>query len=597
MISAQPCSPTESEESQRTHSNRISPVPHRHAVPVSQVGRILCERYRLEAELGSGSMGRVFQATDLKVGQRVAVKLVLPEARSQLQAHLRIANEARIASRLHHPNIVSAHQFRRDADGTELLVLELLDGVDLREYLSLYGRMPLPRALAVLRGLGSALQYAHTLGIAHCDIKPENVFLSRERTVYGVVHETVKLLDFGLARLFCETDNGQKDALGQALALGTAEYLAPELLAEGAVADARSDQWSLAVLAYEILSGQLPFKGQVPFALRRAICRVEPRPLGQLVSPLPRQVERAIAIALAKTPQHRFASIGQFLHALENPMPPEGDTLGGIQPALGAQEPTWVHEEDLIALPDAKPSDVLRTVQYSADELLALARQSVVGMSNIPQSIPDDLPTKPYIVTDAELRSLSERPISPVSEFGAASPSTTSPPLVAPAAEMASSAASLRSIDPPAKEKSRPASARADAREQNIRPESMAPEPSPSAALPIIPQARLRKTPWFTIGAGSALFCLGFLLALIWTARHPYRPPGSVQKAAQKTLAFAYLDQSASPGPGPIGDGNRSLRKRLGILLNKDLFDAKYSVYTELGSAQSAVELHGWDQH
>lgn len=548
MISAQTCSPIESQESQQTHSNRIGPIQHRHTAPVSQIGRILCARYRLEAELGSGSMGRVYQATDLKGGQRVAVKLVLPEAQRQLQAHLRIANEARIASRLYHPNIISVHQFRRDADGTELLVLELLDGVDLREYLSLYGRMPLPRALAVLRSLGSALQYAHELGIAHCDIKPENVFLCRERTVYGVVRETVKLLDFGLARPFRETDDDKKDALGQALTQGTAEYLAPELLQEGAVAEARSDQWSLAVLAYEILSGQLPFKGQIPFGLRRAICRVEPRPLGQLVSQLPKQVERAIGIALAKVPEHRFASIGQFVHALENLVPLADDTLGRVQSELRVQEPTWAHDGDLAAPPTAKPSDVLRTVQYSAEELLALARQSVVGTSNIPQPIPQDLPTKPYVVADAELRSLTDLPGSQALEVGSASPSTSGLPLVAASEEITPSAEASMPSGQPAKEENRPAPAPADAREISAHPASTALESSSSAARPTIPKSRLPITTWLTIGAGSALFCLGFLLALIWTARHPHWSPGSVQKDAQKTVAVASLDKLAPPG-------------------------------------------------
>jgi serine/threonine-protein kinase len=512
----------------------------------AQIGRIFGGRYRLEAEVGSGAMGKVYQALDLKRQQRVAIKLVQPGARSELQAHLRIANEAQVASQLYHPNIISVQEFHRDTDGTEFLVLELLDGMDLHEHLSLYGRMPLGRALPVLRGVALALQYAHDLGIVHCDIKPENVFLCRQRGAHGYIREAVKVLDFGLARVLREPPGSSKDPLTQGLALGTREYMAPELLVEDAVVDARSDQWSLAVLAYELLSGQLPFKPS--YQLRQHIRMTEPRPLSQLVPQLPEHVERAIATALSKQPERRHVTVAHFLRALEGlPQPdapadqdlPAGDTLGRVQPDLRAEHTRWVHQEDLADKPAAPRPDVLQTVQYSADELLALASQSLTA-SNVPQEVPEDSPTKPYVVTEADLlpRATPPAPLAAAAPPVPLLPIATEPPADAlPALPLATprSDAMPAAAAPPPLPFELPAAAA-------VR----TPHAAASRALWVPPRHRERSA-WFTIGAGSALFCLGVLVALIWSARHPHPQRGHLPRAWDRSTATAALRLTPPP--------------------------------------------------
>lgn len=141
----------------------------------ARVGQLLCGRYRLEHLLGKGAMGEVYRATDTERQEPCAVKLVLPEASLPLQAARRLVQEAKVISRLYHPNIVEAREFLQDRDGTCLLVMELLQGVDLQTVLHKQGRLPLWRALEIARSVGAALQYAHEMGVIHRDISPGNI--------------------------------------------------------------------------------------------------------------------------------------------------------------------------------------------------------------------------------------------------------------------------------------------------------------------------------------------------------------------------------------------------------------------------------------
>lgn len=141
----------------------------------ARVGQLLCGRYRLELLLGKGAMGEVYRATDTERQEPCAIKLVLPEASLPLQAQRRLVQEAKVISRLYHPNIVEVREFLQDRDGTCLLVMELLQGVDLQTVLHKQGRLPLWRALEIARSVGAALQYAHEMGVIHRDISPGKV--------------------------------------------------------------------------------------------------------------------------------------------------------------------------------------------------------------------------------------------------------------------------------------------------------------------------------------------------------------------------------------------------------------------------------------
>lgn len=438
----------------------------------TRVGRILAGRYRLEARVGAGAMGEVYQALDLRCRRRCAVKLVLPDAPRDLRADRRFWNEAQMAARLHHPNIVSWSEFNHDHDGTEFMVLELLDGQDLYDLLLASGRLPLPRVLEILRSVGSALQYAHDLGIVHRDIKPENIFLSRQRGADGTSREIVKVLDFGLAKLFREEYSGNgvqspqvERRLTQGMAVGTPAYVPPEIIMGSSLIDGRADQWSLGVVAYQLLSGQLPFEHRSTLGLCQLICTAEPMPLRELAPDLPDHVVQAVARALGKHPSARFSRIHDFVRALDNqpsiwgssmesgsplgtgavsgglgdiptqpalPIPlthtssqggsfdqkgvdfglaaPDpkvkadrptlDDTLGNVQGGLRGSASFWTHPEDLrrdVHTPPPPAGDDLRaTVQYSADELFALAGQSAPAESAAPVALTEETPTTPY---------------------------------------------------------------------------------------------------------------------------------------------------------------------------------------------------------
>ncbi|HRI51520.1 MAG TPA: protein kinase [Pseudomonadota bacterium] len=338
------------------------PLYHPAARP--RLGRVLRGRYRLESLLGMGAMGEVYRAVDLRLRQPCAVKLVFPGAVFGLKAHRRFDNEARVIARLFHPNIVEVRDFSEDEDGTKFLVMELLEGQDLHQLLSRYGRLPLPRAMEIIRAVGAALQYAHDMGIVHRDIKPENIFLGTRGRLDGPFNdlgerEQIKVLDFGLAKLLSDStgeergpDHGEAPAqLTSGIIIGTLAYLSPEATGmDSAGVDARSDQWSLAVVAYQLLSGRLPFGNSHPLGLWQMICREEPVRLRTLVPDLPEYVDTAIHTALAKQPKDRFAKISDFIRSLGN-LP----QLGSVRTDCGAASapaesapaaPAWDSEAD-----------------------------------------------------------------------------------------------------------------------------------------------------------------------------------------------------------------------------------------------------------
>ena len=207
-------------------------------------GRVF-SHYRLDARLGEGGMGMLYRAMDLALGRTVAIKLLARHLVSDDTAKVRFMREARAASALDHPNIATIHDVG-EQEGETFIVMALYEGETLKQRLD-RGRLPLSESLAILRQVALGLEAAHRAGIAHRDIKPANVLLTKD--------ETVKLLDFGLAKLLSDSQ-AQMTQDGQAI--GTMLYMSPEQL-RGERVDARSDLWSFGVLAYEMLSGVSPF--------------------------------------------------------------------------------------------------------------------------------------------------------------------------------------------------------------------------------------------------------------------------------------------------------------------------------------------------
>ncbi len=268
-------------------------------------GRVL-SHYRLEGRLGSGGMGLLYRATDLVLGRPVAVKLLARHLVSDESAKVRFMREARAASALDHPNIATIYEVG-EQDGEIFIVMALYEGETLKQRIE-RGRLPLPEALADLRQVTLGLEAAHRAGIVHRDIKPANVFLTRDGTV--------KLLDFGLAKLL---SHSQSQLTQDGQAMGTVLYMSPEQLG-GELVDARTDLWSLGVLAYEMLSGVSPFRADSNAAIATRILNDQPPSLGAIPG-VPVGLAELVSKLLRKNPAERPPSATELLSQLSSPAP------------------------------------------------------------------------------------------------------------------------------------------------------------------------------------------------------------------------------------------------------------------------------------
>ena len=264
--------------------------------------RILGNRYELESEIGRGGMGVVYKATDTQVKRTVAVK-TLPSVMSHNQDLMRrFTSEVQHASNLEHPNIVRVYDVGED-DGTHFYVMQYIDGPDLRSQMKSKGRHSVDETISIISQVADALDYAHSQGIVHRDIKPENILLDSD----SVAH----VADFGIAK----ATEGTRTTRGM---VGTPEYMSPEQV-RGKSVDGRSDQYSLAVVAYEMLTGRTPFKteGDDPWAqINMHLNTPVPNPR-TTVPDLPTHVANALLQALAKKPEQRFGRCAEFVGALK----------------------------------------------------------------------------------------------------------------------------------------------------------------------------------------------------------------------------------------------------------------------------------------
>jgi eukaryotic-like serine/threonine-protein kinase len=260
--------------------------------------------YEVLAPLGAGGMGEVFRARDTRLGRDVAVKVLPDHLAGDPKALHRFEVEAKAVAALSHPNILSLFDVG-ETNGTRYAVTELLEGETLRAFV-LRGPVPLKRALEIAQQVAEALAAAHAKGIVHRDVKPENVFLTKDGRA--------KVLDFGLARhetSFRAPDNSHSptlSALTEAGAVvGTVAYMSPEQ-ARGLPVDHRSDQFSLGVVLYEMLAGRRPFRGATAADVLTVIIRDEPEPLSRAAPSVPAPVRWIVERCLAKEPDGRYDS-------------------------------------------------------------------------------------------------------------------------------------------------------------------------------------------------------------------------------------------------------------------------------------------------
>jgi serine/threonine protein kinase len=278
-------------------------------------GRTLADRYRIAEVIGRGGMGAVYRATDERLGREVALKVILlPAGDAHLREHARarFQREARAAARLHHPNVVTVHDFGTDPTlGLDYLVMELLHGEDLASRLERAGPLPVGAALGVVAKAARGLAAGHRAGLVHRDVKPGNLLLTQ-----GDEGPRVHVLDFGIARV--EPDEGDATATeftqaGEA-PLSRA-YAAPEQLRGVGHASPASDVWALGATMFQLLMGRKPFS-ETDLNRMAAGHPVPPPPLRAHNPAVPAEVEQLVHRALAWNPAERFADAAVLADAL-----------------------------------------------------------------------------------------------------------------------------------------------------------------------------------------------------------------------------------------------------------------------------------------
>ena len=269
-------------------------------------------RYRIIAKIGAGGMGEVYQAQDTELGRPVALKFLSSDFAQHPNRLKRFIFEAKAASALNHPNILTVYEIGR-VDEDTFIATEFVEGVTLRRHMRLH-RLKLIEVLDIGIQIASALVSAHAAGIVHRDIKPENIMVRKD----GIV----KLLDFGLAKLTERQESGN-EATTMALVntepgsvLGTATYMSPEQAA-GREVDARSDIWSLGVVLYEMVAAHPPFEGASKSHIIVAIMDHDPLPITQFAPEVPEALEWIIAEALTKDPDERCQTAKEMLGKLK----------------------------------------------------------------------------------------------------------------------------------------------------------------------------------------------------------------------------------------------------------------------------------------
>jgi serine/threonine protein kinase len=264
-------------------------------------------RYELIRVLGKGAMGVVYEGRDPNLDRRVAIKTVKVENLSEEAAaeyEYRFRTEARSAARLQHPNIVSVYDSDRDAN-IAFLVMEYIQGDDLKHYLDRGVRYSLEQSLKMVRDLLSALDYAHKQGIVHRDVKPANLLIEPGGRV--------KLTDFGVARI---QDSGEATRT-QGSMVGTLKYMSPEQV-QGQKIDSRADLFSVGVVLYQLLTDRRPFDGDNDFSIIHQIIGHTPPPPSSTNAKLPAAIDAVVARALAKNRDDRFATARDFAVALQS---------------------------------------------------------------------------------------------------------------------------------------------------------------------------------------------------------------------------------------------------------------------------------------
>lgn len=284
-----------------------------------RIGARLCNRYLVFRTVADGGMGRVYQALDETAQRNVALKILHPEVAVDNVAVERFKREFDVSTSLRHANIVEVLGFERTDDASYALVMEYLEGEELRMLLKREKQMKPERVIRMASQVAAGLEAAHERKQVHRDLKPDNLFLCH--TPEG---DVTKILDFGSVR---DNNENAKKLTVMGTTIGSPFYMAPEQAQGLATLDHRADIWSLAAIVYECLTGKVPFAGTTGPAILLAILTQDPPPISEAGAEqkVPPPLDEVIEVALSKNPEIRYATIGAFVDALGRAYGLEGD--------------------------------------------------------------------------------------------------------------------------------------------------------------------------------------------------------------------------------------------------------------------------------
>jgi serine/threonine protein kinase/Tfp pilus assembly protein PilF len=266
-------------------------------------GSTFAGRYQIIEELGQGGMGRVYKATDTKINEKVALKLIMPEIASDKKTLERFGNELRIARKITHKNVGKMFDINEDK-GTHFITMEYVSGQDLKGFIRQSGQMGVGTAISISKQICEGLSEAHKTGVIHRDLKPSNIMIDREGNV--------RIMDFGIARSLKE-----KGITGAGVMIGTPEYMSPEQ-AEAKEVDQRTDIYSLGVIIYEMVTGRVPFEGDTALSIAMKHKDEAPKDPKEYNAQIPDDLRNLILKCLEKDKERRFQSAGEVLAELEN---------------------------------------------------------------------------------------------------------------------------------------------------------------------------------------------------------------------------------------------------------------------------------------
>jgi serine/threonine-protein kinase len=274
------------------------------------VGTVIADRYHILKKLGEGGMGQVYLAEHVKMGRKSAVKVMNPGMVTNVDAISRFNREAQNASRINHPNVAGIYDFGETADGLVYLAMEFVEGQPLTDVIKQQGALPPMRASEITRQAAEGLSVAHEMGIVHRDLKPDNIMIAKGRN--GA--DLVKVVDFGIAKAAA---NEQQKVTKTGMVVGTPEYMSPEQLS-GDPLDARSDIYALALVAFNMFTGKLPFPGETMQESMIMRLTDEPKQLSDMKPDVawPADLQAVMNKALARSADSRYRNASEFAHDL-----------------------------------------------------------------------------------------------------------------------------------------------------------------------------------------------------------------------------------------------------------------------------------------